>query len=335
MTRPTIVLLAACTLAAPLPCGLCAEGQPPGEVQVKTAAQGSDRAVFLLADGSRIAGRSPLESLAIVTEYGRLEVPIRDALRLRVARCAAPAVRQKVSALIAQLNSPDFRKREKASEELAGMGGLAIELLRKAVASSEAEIRTRAEKLVEEYERENPDDEDDIEAPLFSDEDELVTRRFTARGSLDVEKFLLATDYGQMEIPKAKVIFASFGLLQAVHKTVAVKGENTTRKMVSTGIRVSPGDRIKFKASGQIHFTDLDESCTPAGDAEWWGMEVAGFPGNALIGRVGGGPFFLIGEGTTFRARKSGTLFVCVAWQGAQDDSTGEYTVKINLDRGK
>src|SRR5437868_1972554 len=64
---------------------------------------------------------------------------------------AADAAR--VKKLVEQLGSAEFQEREKAVEELDAVGEPALEALRKAAASDDAEIKTRAAKLVTKIER--------------------------------------------------------------------------------------------------------------------------------------------------------------------------------------
>lgn len=60
----------------------------------------------------------------------------------------SPPDGDRVAPLIAQLGSRQFEEREAATQALDALGPAALELLRKALASSDAEVRRRAEKLV-------------------------------------------------------------------------------------------------------------------------------------------------------------------------------------------
>jgi hypothetical protein len=62
-------------------------------------------------------------------------------------------VSERAAALIAQLGSPRFEEREAATRALEGLGGAALEPLRQALASRDAEVRRRARLLVQAIER--------------------------------------------------------------------------------------------------------------------------------------------------------------------------------------
>jgi hypothetical protein len=61
--------------------------------------------------------------------------------------------KEKIDKLIEQLGSASFAEREKASKELAAIGAPALEALRKAAKSDDAEIRKRAEEILPKIER--------------------------------------------------------------------------------------------------------------------------------------------------------------------------------------
>jgi uncharacterized protein (TIGR03067 family) len=58
-------------------------------------------------------------------------------------------VAERIDRLIKQLGDDDFAKREAASEELAEIGEPALPALRKAAASTDAEVRRRAEQIMQ------------------------------------------------------------------------------------------------------------------------------------------------------------------------------------------
>src|SRR5262249_42580954 len=60
---------------------------------------------------------------------------------------------EQINKLIQQLGSADFAEREKATKELDALGPRALDALRKAARSDDAEISRRAEELVKKWER--------------------------------------------------------------------------------------------------------------------------------------------------------------------------------------
>ena len=88
------------------------------------------------------------ERLDVVTKYGSLQVPVADIRRIDFATRTPPDVAEKVNALIAALNHPDFDTREKATAELRSYKERAYLPLLKAIKHPDAEISRRAEETV-------------------------------------------------------------------------------------------------------------------------------------------------------------------------------------------
>src|SRR5258707_521154 len=77
-------------------------------------------------------------------------------LAVLVAAPAADAPKadaERVAKLVKQLGSDDFEEREKASKELEAIGGPALDALRAAAKSEEAEVKTRAASLLQKAEK--------------------------------------------------------------------------------------------------------------------------------------------------------------------------------------
>ena len=109
------------------------------------------------------------------------------------------------------------------------------------------------------------------------------------------------------------------------------------RAWTSTGIFVRQGDLVRFNASGQVQLSgSRDDVATPAGSTS--GRMAPGSPVNALagalIGRVGNGAPFGIGNQTEVRMPDAGEL-----WLGVNDndvnDNRGEFRVEVTPQGGQ
>ncbi|HOX06600.1 MAG TPA: hypothetical protein PK280_09375 [Planctomycetota bacterium] len=320
---------AALFLAASAAYGLAGEGAAPPKAE-----ESKSQAVFVLADGSRVVGESGIKEVAIKTAYGEVTVPAAEVIRIRVARSSDKAAREKVAALIKQLGAPNFDDREKAFDELCKLGPVAVGQLQESLKHPDAEVRNRVEKILAEVERGGEEEAESEEAPLGGDEDELVTKRFTIRGVIKVERFELRTRYGSLAIPREDVVSATLARAEAMSRTVKVTGQHTMGGMVGTGLRVKAGDRVAIRASGSITFRNWGETCGPDGNQERFGtVGAANLPGMALVGRVGsGGKPFLIGGSKSFSAEGEGELFLGIAFEGrGAGQSTGEYKTSVTV----
>ena len=232
---------------------------PPRAEEAPAKKPKDDAALFTLADGSQISGKVTFKNVSIVTAYGKLTVPLTDVIRLRVGRGTDKSAAAKIAALIKNLGSADFDERQKATEGLTALGHEALEQLKKATKSDDAEIKTRAEKLVTEIEATPaPGEDEDVEegeGPLMGSDDELVTKKFTAMGKVQIEKFAVTTKYGKLTVPRAQVVKAIFTRPDGVLKTFKLGGDKGTRAPLQTRIRLKRGDRVKIIASGTIRYT--------------------------------------------------------------------------------
>ena len=98
-----------------------------------------------------------------------------------------------------------------------------------------------------------------------------------------------------------------------------------------TGLTVRRGDTVSFTASGEIHIGGPgNPSVSAAGiQAAAPGAPMANAPAGALIGRVGNGTPFLIGNGRTMRMPNAGQLFVGIN-DGHLPDNDGAFQVQVS-----
>lgn len=107
---------------------------------------------------------------------------------------------------------------------------------------------------------------------------------------------------------------------------------SATERWVDTGIDVRSGERVQFDASGTIYLRgDGDLQATPAGARGGERSRRSPMPdvlAGALIGRVGNGRPFGIGDQTRVDMPASGRLFLAVN-DDARRDNSGAFRVRI------
>jgi hypothetical protein len=106
------------------------------------------------------------------------------------------------------------------------------------------------------------------------------------------------------------------------------------QQWTSTGLQVRRGEWLTFNTSGEIDLGNADKA-RAAGSTQQRlaaGAPVPSAFAGALIGRIGNGPAFVIGDRTTMQMPQAGTLFL-----GINDDHTadnaGEFRVEIQRGR--
>ncbi|HEX4608896.1 MAG TPA: LCCL domain-containing protein [Urbifossiella sp.] len=88
------------------------------------------------------------ETLELVTRYGTLRVPVSEVRRIEFATRTPPEVADRVTALIASLNNPDYATRERATAQLRDYRERAYQPLLKAAKNPDPEVSRRAEESV-------------------------------------------------------------------------------------------------------------------------------------------------------------------------------------------
>jgi hypothetical protein len=100
-------------------------------------------------DGSKMKLNLRDTQIRLKTPYGRLLIPITDIQHIEVATRIPPEAARQIKEAIANLGSSEFRTRQQASNTLLSHGIRAYPALVRATKSSDAEVRSRAERLVE------------------------------------------------------------------------------------------------------------------------------------------------------------------------------------------
>jgi hypothetical protein len=105
-----------------------------------------------------------------------------------------------------------------------------------------------------------------------------------------------------------------------------------TAGWVNTGLTVRQGQMILLTATGEVRLsTDMNDTATPAGSKSGRKAASAPLPGvlaGALIGRVGNGQPFGIGNQTSVPAPSAGTLFLAVN-DDQLSDNAGAFGVDV------
>lgn len=107
------------------------------------------------------------------------------------------------------------------------------------------------------------------------------------------------------------------------------------QQWTSTGIVVRRGEWLTFNPSGEVQLGN-DEIAAPAGSTRQRlapaGAPVPNAPAGALIGRIGNGTAFVIGDRTSMQMPQAGTLFLGINDDHVADNS-GEFRVEIQRGR--
>ena len=293
--------------------------------------------VFFLRDRSRVAGKALFDALPVRTRYGLLNIPRQELLRVRFVRRVDPAVGEKVTRLIEQLADEDFDTREQAMDGLREIGLDALPQVREAADSTNDEVKNRAEILVEELEEEASKGRKgaDESAPrLEGRDDEVVTRRMTIRGLVDLERIGIGSRYGDLQIPLADLAVITFRRAGPSVKNVRVAPRfQPPGNWFDSKLTLERHQRLRIEATGVVNVSRYGISAGPTGTTRYSGSTFKNFRMLSLVGKIGKkGEAFLVGSGYRGKAKKGGRLYLAIVpFRYDPGGANGRYDVKVRL----
>jgi hypothetical protein len=299
-----------------------------------------------LLDGSIISGDLSVSEITVETPFGSLVVPIANIRSFTPGLDSYPKVLAELEEKIANLGSDDYQTREQAHKDLAAMGVKIRKELDRFVNDDNAEIKRHVGEIIKEIEEQNQ------EADLFDEEgggqkawirlDTVVTTDFTVVGKVTPNQFEVASKYGPLTVQLADVQQGEreTGERESLRKSVTVEGKHVAqRSFKSSGVRVQAGDKITFRADGNMIMSPWGSNAATGPDgAQNYGWYVANqIPGGALVGRIGDkGQVFKVGRQLTMVAKSSGVLQLAVGIQAEYANEgynyPGQYNVKLKID---
>ena len=293
-----------------------------------------------LWDGSQISGKVQASTIPVETSFGRLDVPVGRIQKILPGLDSYPDLKQRIQRLVDSLADKDFDVRESAQRELLDMGLLVVNLLDQWRVDGTAEQKKRLGEIKTELLAMSDDLEESGEADserILIGKDTIVTDEFTIVGTIDRTEFLLKTKFGDLQVTLADIKSGDrtvFGLAKSIRKTVKVAAEAFfQREPANTRIRLKRGDRVSIRASGNVRWTNWNQTSTPTGLSGQGNYQ--GINSGTLVARIGPtGKLIKIGDKADFIASGNGTLYLGIAIQDnyANQSSyrwTGSYSAKV------
>ncbi|MEI6853504.1 MAG: hypothetical protein WCL06_11700 [Bacteroidota bacterium] len=304
---------------------------------------------LMLRDGNVISGTSQIDNISLVTKWGKLDIPLKDISELQLGVTPETSSKDKIKALVIDLNNATLDIRKKAYESLITLNMGCIPVLEDYINSSEfsaslnddynASMALKELKSLYNY-------TDDTQ-----NEDIVVTGDgYRIGGSINLKNISLKTAYGSLEIPRAKIksmeiFYKSNDGSESTYILNANKhiSGNTNGGYLKTGIYVKSGQHFTITASGEVTLASLSGykykpggQSSAAGVTSDYGDE--DYSGSASAYPTYGNLVFKIGEngimtkaGASYKgtATASGYLYLSIYETVYNAANTGSYTVKI------
>ena len=298
-----------------------------------------------LLDGSVISGDLSVSEITVETPFGNLVVPIDRIRSFTPGLDSYPKVLADLDALIKNLGSDDYQTREQSHKDLAAMGIKIRKELDRFVNDENAEIKRHVGEIIKELEEQNQEAEDLDEggsAQPWIRLDTVVTSDFTVVGKVTPKAFEVASKYGPLTVQLADVQKGEreTNARESLRKSVTVEGTNIAqRSFKSSGVRVQAGDKITFRADGNMIMSPWGSNAATGPDgAQNYGWYVPNqIPGGALVARIGDkGQVFKVGRQLTMVAKSSGVLQLAFGVQAEYANEgynyPGQYNVKLKIE---
>ena len=292
-------------------------------------------------DGSIVGGRVSIDSIEVATEFGILNIPIKEIVAFYPGLDSFPQKKAQLEQLVQDLGNSTYQVREDAHRTLVKIGlplqkeidkftdGGSVERKKHLI-----EIRKELQELV--------DEADELEEPTtireLTQQDKVVTPNMTVVGKIQTELFEVTSKFGELKVQLEDVEYASRDVnlpKDDLRKKVTLDSDNFYQlKPKSTGIRVNKGDRIRIRADGVMQWTNWNKSSTPEGLSSQGSWKA--FQSGTLIARVGRSDdnCVKVGSKEEWVAKRNGVLYLAIAIQDSYVKNngyrwTGEYEAKV------
>ena len=306
-----------------------------------------------LRDGSVFSGKTMMGNVTLVTDYGKLEIPLSHVTSIDLGISPDRTNETKIISLIKQMGNSDASMRKSAYEELTKMGVGSVPVISGFIYSEKY--------IPAEYTDFTPESAlNELRSTLHIDdqtpEEDVVTidGQYSMGGRYDFKKLDLKTEYGVLSLPKDKIIRLdvlyspsgdgadrNFMLMGSKHIS-----SNANGGWLKTGIMLKQGQKFTLSATGEITFASLSgNKYKPDGKISGNAMAAdydygegdynagSNYPvyGNVVYKIGEGGTVMKAGAKFSGNASASGMLFLSVYETVYNPGNTGSYSVKVSV----
>lgn len=306
-----------------------------------------------LRDGSIMKGTTKMSSVELKTDYGKLDIGIKNVSAIEFGIIDVPAVKEKIVSLVKQLSDPTEETRRNAYQEIIKIGLQAIPALKNIIYSDKYEPEAFADFTAEAALKELQIMNNVSDAT--SDKDVVtIDFAYVMGGIYSLPSVNLQTEYGALVIPREKIkrldVFYSDNA-EGAQKTFVLMANkhisgNANGGWLRTGINVKPGQKIEISASGEVYLASLAASYKPDGtyvssnNAGYDGGEGYNYNTNVNAYPTYGNLVYKVGSNEAVKKAGSkfvgnieggGMLYISIYETVYNASNTGNYTVKIKI----
>lgn len=317
-------------------------------------AQSKEKVEFRLTlrDGNIVTGTTKVTGVSLVTDYGKLDIPIKNVSSVELGITPNKANADKITNSLKMLSNANEQIRSNAYNDLVKQDIGAIPIISDFIGNEKYEHSANVDytpegalnELMATY---------NIKDGFSSKDIVSIDNEYTMGGSYTFATINLVTDYGTLDIPRSKidrieVVYTgsdndgdkSFKLQASKHIS-----SNQNGGWLKTGITLKSGQTFSITSTGEVTLQSLSGAkykpdgstgTTPAavdGGDDYGATPASTYPsyGNVVykIGDAG----VLTKAGATFKGKAitSGMLFISIYETVYNATNTGTYNVKVKL----
>lgn len=318
-------------------------------ITVFSFAQNKTEFTLTLKDGNIVTGATKTTNVTLITEYGKLEIPIKNVTSIELGLYPDYAQKSKILNLTKQLSNSNKEMREKAYKEIVELDAATVPLLEDVVYSTEFEVGEFSDyslmSAINEMKAIH-----NIPNNYKTKDIVAIDYEYNMGGKYEFQNVELKTDYGTLTIPRNKiekidVMFydASEGEGMKTFKlfaTTHISGNNNGG-WLKTGIMVKNGQPIDIISNGEVTLASLSGNKYKP-DGSYKGVSSEDYAGGTATSTYPayGNTVFKIGETGTVtsagasykgKATASGMLYISIYETVYNASNTGFYIVKLKV----
>ena len=315
-----------------------------------TYSQNKTEFTLTLKDGNVVTGTTKITNVLLVTDYGKLEIPVKNVSSIELGIHPDNAQKANIVNLSKQLSNSNVELRENAYKSLIALSASAIPIIEEVMYSTEYtpgefsdfSLTSAIAELKSIHNISNNYKVNDVVS---------MDNEYNMGGKYDFSSIELKTEYGTLTIPREKIEKIEVMFYDATEgegmktfklfATTHISG-NTTGGWLKTGIMVKNGQGMDIISSGEVTLASLSgNQYKPDGSYKGVGEEdYAPNASSSLTYPVYGNTVFKIGEAGTVmnaganykgKAATSGMLYLSIYETVYNAANTGFYIVKLKV----
>lgn len=318
-------------------------------ILITAHAQNKTEFTLTLKDGNIVSGEAKITNISLATDYGKLEIPIKNVSSIELGIHADNSQKNNISNLVKQLSNSNEEMRENAYKSIVALNVSAIPVLDEmyystAYVPSDFSDFTLDNAISELKAVHN------VTGEYKTKDIVSIDYEYSMGGKYTFKSVELKTEYGTLTIPRNKIekidvmyYDASEGEGMKTFKLFANKhiSGNNDGGWLKTGIMVKNGQSISVLSSGEVTFASLSGNKYKP-DGSYKNSTSNDFTDNTSTSNypVYGNTVFKVGEsGTSVKAGAkytgkisgSGMLYISIYETVYNASNTGFYVVKLKV----